>query len=327
MQQTQRYMDNVEAFCTDCAKGARSACSLEMPCDCCCHDDPDWYVEADAIYATRNNGTFNQTVVLQDSSGDTVLTTHSLDFGWDAWGPRLFVGKQTSCDGGWELGYLGLFGGSTSVRAADPANLDIPTPLSTAADDFNEADAMTLSWNWHLNNAEANLFRQYGPVQMLAGFRYLNLEEHFNINSEDSDGDVSDYTIRTRNNLYGGQIGARTYYPWKRFRFGVTGKAGVFGNDALEHQIVFDNNNTTVLRDAQGRAGSCSFVGDVNAFVTVQICRHWRLRGGYYWLWATHVALAPDQLDFNVNADSGTVVHNDGNLFVQGATFGVEAAW
>lgn len=320
-------MQNFESFCTDCAQGIRSACSPEMPRGCCCHEESDWYVEADALYVTRNNGTFNQTVVLRDDTGDTVLTTHSLDFGWDTWGPRLFVGKQTSCDSGWELGYFGLFGGSTSRHAEDPNNLDIPQPLSTVADDFDNANAMTLSWNWHLNNAEVNLFHQYGPIQVLYGFRYLNLEERFNINSQDADGDVSDYPIRASNNLYGGQIGARTYYPWKRFRFGLTSKAGIYGNDAVEHQTVFDNNNTVILRDAQGRAAACSFVGDTNAFVTYQMCRHWRLRAGYYALWATHVALAPDQLDFSVNADSGTIVRNDGNLFIHGATFGVEAAW
>jgi len=39
------------------------------------------------------------------------------------------------------------------------------------------------------------------------------------------------------------------------------------------------------------------------------------------------VALAPDQLDFEFLADSGTDVRSNGNLFLHGATFGVEAQW
>jgi hypothetical protein len=200
-------------------------------------------------------------------------------------------------------------------------------PLSAVADDFNNADSMTLSWNWLVNNAEFNLYHQYGGFQLLGGFRYFNLEEHFNINTHDSDGDVSDYPIRTGNNLFGGQIGVRTYWDCNRFRFGFTGKAGIFGNDAVEHQTVFDNNNTVVLRQAQGQDGVCSFVGDLDSFVTYQLCPSWRLRAGYYALWATNVALAPDQLDFGFNARSGTIVHDNGNLFVQGATLGLEATW
>ena len=75
----------------------------------------------------------------------------------------------------------------------------------------------------------------------------------------------SNYPIRTSNNLYGGQIGARSYCEWNCFRIGWTGKAGVFGNDSVERQTVFDNNNTFVLRNTQGRSTAVSFVGDLNA--------------------------------------------------------------
>ena len=41
----------------------------------------------------------------RDNTGDTVLTTHSLDFGWDTWGPRLFVGNKllAMAVGNWDI--------------------------------------------------------------------------------------------------------------------------------------------------------------------------------------------------------------------------------
>jgi hypothetical protein len=44
-------------------------------------------------------------------------------------------------------------------------------------------------------------------------------------------------------------------------------------------------------------------------------------------LWVTDVALAPDQLDFNFNTDSGTDVRSNGNMFLHGATIGFEGRW
>ena len=244
-----------ETACQSCACGAGGSCGSgncggsgscccdprcpEEVCSCRCPGYeplcPGWYVEADALIVTRNNASINQPVVLQDDTGDTVLTTHDLDIGWTG-GVRLFVGKAMSKCGGWELGYFGIYGRTATAQAFDPNNLDIPQPLASVAEDFDNADLMTLTWDWTVNNAEFNVFRQFGCFQGLLGFRYFNLEEKFNIHSIDSDGDASDYPIRTSNNMFGGQIGARTYCQWKCFRFGTTGKAGVFGNDAIKRQ-------------------------------------------------------------------------------------------
>ena len=274
-------------YCEPCPK---EVCTCRCPGYDPCFEG--WYVEADALIVTRNNASINQPVVLADDTGDTVLTTHDPNFGWDG-GFRLFIGEALSKCGGWEIGYFGIYGGTASARAEDENNLDIPQPLASVALDFDNADVMTLTWNWTVNNAEFNVFRQSGRWQGLLGFRYFNLEEKFNINAVDSDGDSSDYPIRTSNNLYGGQIGARTYCQWNCFRFGWVGKAGVFGNDAIERQTVFDNNNTTILRNVQGRATAVSFVGDMNLFATMQLSKYWRFRAGYYLLYVTNVALAP----------------------------------
>ncbi len=294
--------------------------------DCCCCQD-NWYVRADALFVHRDNASINQPVVIRDDTGATVLTPQSINFDWDV-GERVFLGQQNCCEGiGWEIGYFGVNGRTASASATDPNNLDIPLPLASVANDFDNADKMTLTWNWSINNAEFNVFHRVGWAQFLLGFRYFNLAEHFNINAVDSDGDSSDYPISVNNNLFGGQIGARVQHDWNRFGINITGKAGVFGNEASEHQSVFDNNNTTTLRSAGGTDGTVAFVGDVDLAASYKLCDHVSFIAGYYLLWATNVALAPDQLDFSFNSDSGTTVHDRGTLFVNGATAGVKVTW
>jgi hypothetical protein len=308
----------------DCGAPAKSCCGDICYADPCC--GPTWYVQVDALILTRDNASRNQTVVQTDSTGTPVLTTRDLNFDWNA-GPRVFVGRFLTPDSGFEVGYFGINGSTASARAVDPNNLDIPPPLSAVANDFDNANAMTLSYDYFINNAEVNLFEDFGSFQLLGGFRYFNLDEQFNIRAEDADGDVSDYHLNSTNNLYGGQLGLRTYVEGCKWGLGATGKVGVYGNNAGQRQIVRDNDNETVLRNSRGSASPTAFVGDIDLFATYRFTDHWRLRGGYYLLWASDLALAPDQLDFTFSGTSGTGVDTSGNVFFHGATVGLEASW
>jgi hypothetical protein len=285
-----------------------------------------WFASVDALILTRDNASNPQTVVQTDSTGAPVLTTQDLNFGWDA-GPRVFFGGFLTKHSGFEVGYFGIQGGDATASATDPNNLDIPPPLSAVANDFDNANSMTLTYNWRINNAEVNLFEDWGHFQVLGGFRYFNLDEQFNIRTQDADGDVSDYHINSRNNLYGGQMGARFFYEGCKWGIGGTGKAGVYGNSARQRQTVRDNDNTTLLRNARGDEGVTSFIGDLDLYATYKINDHWRVRGGYYLLWISDLALAPDQLDFSFNSASGTGLNTDGHAFFHGATVGIEAGW
>jgi hypothetical protein len=308
--------------CSATANSSAAGCVSQA-----CHEpEPSWFAQIDALFVTRDNASRNQPVVLTDDTGDTVLSTHDLSFDWNA-GPRIFVGKYEWSCGGWEAGYFGINGSAATATARDPNNLDIPLPLSAVANDFDNANAMTLTWDWTLNNAEVNVFRDFEHFQILAGFRYLNLDEHFKIRTEDADGDVSDYPIWTQNNLFGAQLGGRAHHEWRKFGVNATGKAGIFGNNAVERQTVRDNNNETLLRNAMDRGTSAAFVGDLDLTLTYQITDHIWFRGGYYLLWVSQVALAPDQLDFSFNSTSGTHLDDSGSVFFHGATVGFQAEW
>jgi hypothetical protein len=318
----------------DLAVAADSTCWDENPVQycgphmCACNNHCScWYTAADAFILHRTNGSDDQVVVLEDNTGDTVLTTGDLEFDFEA-GPRLLVGRRLGCGWAGELSYFGTHFWRASETATDTNNLDIPGPLVAVANDFDNADQMELTYGSELHNAEFNVVHQHGCWSLLAGFRYLNLDERFNINATDNDGDVSDYTTSTRNNLYGGQLGARTRRRTScRMWWELETKAGVFGNDADQDFLVQDNNNTVVLFDTSASDSEVSFIGDLNVTGVYALSRAWSLRTGYFVMYATSLALAPDQLDFTNDANTGTRINTDGDLFLHGFNLGLEARW
>jgi hypothetical protein len=182
-----------------------------------------------------------------------------------------------------------------------------------------------------VNNAEVNFIRLLGDsddsLALLVGFRYLQLDENFNINATDPDSFSSNYHLRTRNSLVGAQLGGRIKRSYNNFGIDFIGKAGVFGNAAAEHQTVDDFNSTISLRDASANHGQVAFVGELALNARYQLTDHLSVRGGYTLLWIDGIALAPDQLDFTFSADSGTTLASTGNVFMHGPSAGVELRW
>lgn len=290
-------------------------------------DDVRWYLQSEALILHRSNGSLDRAIVLADDTGDPILGTHDPDFNFQA-GPRILLGRRTGADRGWELSYFGAHFWNAGAAAASPNNLDIPGPLVALANDFDNADQMRLTYASQLHNAELNLFRDHAGWSLLAGFRYLNLGERFNINSADSDGDVSDYTVRTSNHLFGGQLGARVQGRLgERIRWELVGKGGVFGNAAEQRLLLQDNDNTFDVLNTTARRGQASFVGDVSLSCAYELNNVWSLRGGYYVMYAAGLALAPDQLDFSFDLDTGTRIGTHGDLLLHGALVGLEARW
>ena len=83
-----------------------------------------------------------------------------------------------------------------------------------------------------------------------------------------------------------------------------------------------------MLRSERGRGSrNVAFVGEANFVLTLDLNDCWTARGGYNLMWIEGVALGPDQLDFTMTSTSGTMLTNDGGLFLHGASVGLEARW
>lgn len=326
------------------------------PSGCC---KPPWYkyyVQADALFWQRGNSSFDQPLVVT-SNNDPVLTSRDLDFDYDP-GLRVTLGVvrgPCGCCSAWEFGFLGLWESGTSAQAFDPDNLNAAGLLGFGVvNGFVNADAMRAEYSSDLYSFEANCVKclrrdcweacdlgcddccdaVVGPrncvnrrseIDLLYGLRYVRFEEDFALVSDNLRDQVdARYDVDTINNLYGFQIGARWREYRNRLGLEAVGKAGIYFNDASQRQSILDQlpSNPVSLRDASDSSSDVAFLGEVGISLLYELNPSWTLRAGYSLLWLEGVALAPDQLDFNLVG--GDRVDVAGGVFYHGATVGIE---
>ena len=327
---------NQNATCCQVACG-QVECGAANCCTADCNADdwgglsdcgPRWQVGADALFLWRTNSSLRQPVVVDSNARDvTLLSTHDPNFDM-ATGPRLTLDYMADDGTGWDLVYFGFQQWSASATAQGSADLSLAGDLGLQfPSDFNMADRMRLDYTSTLHNAEVNYVRSLDSVALLAGFRYMHLDEQFNIESTNSITGTSDYHVGTRNDLFGGQIGA----VWKGssgcLDFAVTSKAGLFDNDTGQASLLNDLNNTFPVRNTNVHGNQAAFVGELDLLATCHLTSWLAVRGGYDLLWIKGVALAPDQLDFTTTSTAGTALHSGGGVLLGGFHAGVEAQW
>lgn len=291
--------------------------------------DAVWYASAEALGLQLDNGAGDNAPVVIDSFTDApLLSAGDVNYPM-AVGPKFTLGRTIGERYAVEMVYFGLQQWNTSRTVNGDNDLAIPGALGLASFDFFNVDRLTASSQATLNNVEANLWRRIGggPLCLMAGFRYFDLDERFVIRGADSDTGASRYRIGTQNDLFGGQLGGRyrrCFGPGSLFGFEAVGKAGVFGNAAGTSQSVTDFDNTFSLRDVHQSAGQAAFVGDIGVNGLLRVTDSLQVRIGYTMIWVEGIARAANQLDFSDNAKSGRFVHFGEGAFLQGINVGLE---
>lgn len=315
----------VSASLADSALRDRDA-SCDERCRPCLFASPPrcWYAQADVLALNRASGR-DRPLAVASASGLVALETGDLDLGFQL-GPRLLVGRHIDVDHSWELSYFGLHEWRAAAVDEDPNNLDILGTLAGIAEDYTGADRIALSCVARLHNAEANVVDNRGSWSALAGMRCLHLDEEVMLTATDSDSGTSDYTAQSQSDLIGVQLGLRRGGLCSRWSWELTAKAGLYGSLMQQQQLMLDNGNTFVLRNASAREGSAAFLGDINIVGFRPLNDVWSLRGGYFALYAAGIALAADQLDFDNLGTSGQRISR-GDLLLHGASLGLEARW
>jgi hypothetical protein len=322
----------------------------------CNNTCPSVYVDVEAVFMDREPRLARQPIIVDPNTGTTFLSTSDLDFGFDP-GLRATIGTRLCCGLPLELSYFGLFQGNASAVAISPdPSAFLIFPNNFFGNVFVGMDGATVNYSSVLNSLELNLPYCCGccgdchdecgcsgradrcgcgtvrcqSFEWFAGFRYLSLNERLDISAERtvSGGlEQGTYDIRTTNNLFGAQLGARWRRSQGRLGWEATVRAGVFGNSAQENQSVIDFPNFP-LRNASRSGGEAAFVGEVNLSAFYRLTDIWDLRAGYDVMWIEGLALAPDQLDFNfATSPSGDQLHNGGGMFLNGVNVGLEARW
>jgi hypothetical protein len=309
--------------CSD-AEGMGCETCDQAACSCCARCRPRWNASAEAMILRRDNGNWDQPIVL-DAQSQTLLSAGSLDFDLET-GMRFWLGRSIKGCYAVEGGYFRVDDWTATAAVTGDNNLRLPGDLALASFDYLDADQMRLDYSSEIQNAEINLVRTGRVADLLFGFRYLELDEDLNIEAVDA-GRTSDYSISARNSLYGGQIGVRASRSYKRVRAKIICKAGLYETDSRQDTFIGDFNNTITLRNVQASQGNLAFVGEVGLNLAVCISHGWRVVGGYNVMWIEGIALAPNQLDFTDTVTSSQFVDTDGGVFLHGANAGIERRW
>jgi hypothetical protein len=316
-----------------CGPGCGNGCGTGWGNGCgpnqaqCFEDETIHYAYADAevFYARRDNGVISQPVIVAaPPATDVLATTTDLSFIYMP-GVKFQAGYFFRNGWGVEGDYWGQWDFSDRKTINGNNNLAIPGDLGLGSANFFDVDQITEIYSSHVNNYEINIILPYASWQWLAGFRYLSIDERFDIHTVSADTGNGDYQIRTRNRLYGGQLGARNQWQIERFIVDFEGKAGVFVNAAHQDQSVVGDVDGELRPLVGSSEHQAAFVGEVSAYLFIPMGTHFTGRLGYTAIWIDDLALAPDQLDFTNTPTSGTTIYTRGSMLIHGFNAGIEA--
>jgi hypothetical protein len=310
-----------------------------------CNDPcPCVYVQVGALLFQQVPRFPRQPIVVDPNTNTTFVSTSDLNSSFNP-GLQATAGMRLPNGRAVEFDYFGLFGGNASAVAVKPdPNAFLTFPNNSVGNVFVDMDRAQVNYSSSVNSIAVNLPCCCGccdecccgdvhcrSFTWFAGFRYLNLNERLNISAQRTvAGAVEDgtYNIRTTNNLYGGQLGARLRRTQGRLGWDATGFAGIFGNAAQQTQAVTDFPNFPLRPSVSSNRGGVAFVGGTNLSALYGLTNVWNLRAGYTILWIEGLALAPNQLNFNfASSQGGSQLHNGGGMFLHGVNVGLDARW
>jgi hypothetical protein len=272
-----------------------------------------------AQFNTHNHGVGVGTTT--DRNAPVLLDEHDLFVNY-MWGPRATVGY--TCDDaavevtGWVIPDDKVF------RSVSGTPGSIFTPFHNAppgfgglpSNVFSNASSVTETLKETLYDGEVNFRcweRCVNSPELLFGVRYLDMQEDFNILTQQNTASAS-YTTKVHNRLLGPQFGIE--YECKPLRWvgvGFSAK-GAWGVNLLHTEATLGE-----AFDTQRNAVTWSHLYELVGYLELTALSSERLKFRLGWdaMWFLHVAEAGQQVDFNLHNTAGTR-RETGNIFYQG---------
>lgn len=287
------------------------------------------YFQADVLWLSRIHSADRVVAVTLPPNSQPVLNSNDAGLtGLFRPGALLTIGKRFDQVSALELTFFGFNEWEGGAQATGNGDLALPGTLANLTLDYIFADRIKFDYNSSIYNVEANYTQTIAGLKLLSGFRYLRLNESFDINSYVADfNSSSDYLVRTKNNLIGGQIGLGFVNQWDRLTAELLGKFGVYANIAEQNTLVKDFNNTVTIRQSQDHTTAVSVLGEAQFNLSYRVFDWLTIRGGYRFMWINNLALAPNQLNFSAAPGAGQSVDAHDYLYIHGANVGFEARW
>ena len=297
--------DGCDGACQNKGSGKCKKCCDGCPATC-------WEFGVGAVVMTRDDHPGLPLVLDLDATDIDLFNAEDFNMGWKG-GPNFWgILHGPGCnDLHFNFFSIDEFNDSVNIT---PTTGTPPYTLTFAPGTYNGFRA---TYRSELQSFEVNGRRECSDrIALLAGFRYLNIDEYFAMRADGTAG-TPDLLgqIETKNNLYGLQLGLDTrLLRWGCFTVDGLFRAGVAGNDAT--QICRITNKPTT----QGSVDRGSFLGEMIFRGKYCLGDHLSAYGGYQLLWVTGLALAPQQL--TLGAQNGIVATD--TIFYHGANFGIE---
>ncbi len=245
-------------------------------------------------------------------------------------------GAKLSAGVSWNGGISGVEGSYTQVRnyrskgvtKTDPGGDIEAVFVANDPNGFNafaDADTMniiressyrTFEVNYRALVADWSAFR----TDFLVGFRYAHFADRLSVDLIDG-GDEGFYTGRSRNRMWGGQIGVALDRPlvefwWPGFGLRFDMKAALLANHVKNEQFIQSNRNgDNQLSTSDTRTGLAGLI-EGNFKLTYSPWQFVELHAGYHFTWIKGVATAVN------NAGNFFTVSTSGSVMFHGPILG-----
>ena len=264
-------------------------------------EDSDWTIRLNAVRLWRTDPD-NATLVteLDPPGGTTYLNANQFDFS-AASGVELDVIRHNVGDTGWDL--QGIAFNVDNMQDSVPtipvtgAFVQYITPFGSTQDGF-----MRSSYESSLLSLELNARRQVGPewLTLLAGVRYLQLDEELliDISYDDGDGGTNpvNHRINSTNDLFGFQLGGEaSLFENERWVVSALGKVGFYANRS-GNSVLINHTFGPAPFTSEDDTVNPAFVSEAGLAAGYRITDYLSLRAKYQLLWVNDVALASDQV-------------------------------
>lgn len=332
-----------------------------------------WYAGANYIWMDRDNDDTIWISVFDDALDVSVLSSADANMAWTT-GAEFTIGRYLGCGcSALEVTYWGIDPGIQSATVLDPNDIatapnlltsfdfstlnydDGVNPTAAIGDWFDGARAHRVVRNWEYDNLEINFVhhsctgclnglcgtpRNY-CLSMIAGFRYIDMDEHFRLDSDDGDttfdGGLEEvkYCIQLENQLFGLQIGGRGDFCVNDcLAFHSACKVGVY-NNRIEHWSFVGGANGAAVVGAGPNAGEefdirsnkddFAMVAELDLSASYQLSCRWRATAGYRVLAMNGVALPGAQIPTNfADIDGVRNIGSESSLILHGGYAGLE---
>lgn len=340
----------------DCALGPGCAvCGGGRDCP------PQFYVDQGTRILTRSR---SRDELLTTELGVPKMSVQSMNFDVAA-GYNITVGRYLGRDAEgrdhfWEFTYWGLNEWRETFGVNAETGFLWSRFLTTFGGDFlggfNQVTMHAQSYRSNINDFELNVrIRPRGQpdrlvlqpngrwrrecqvgcqMSYLFGIRGMAINEKYEfmgIGGEGApwDGIFGNYNIKTHNNLIGLQIGGDVIFRHCRWNWGVRAKAGPYVNfcdqtsDIVANDTRPDFFSLSLRRFA--KKDDAALVAEFGFVANYKLRPNLNFRASYDFMWIAGLALAPEQLDFELNAPSQ--ITKDGSIYFHGLSLSAELIW